>query len=106
MKTEIIIKNRKIFGLSCVFRHKCLDIPLHDVSFAGKTYGYDMTAMKKFIIICSAFGKKEGIAGRKESVEIISKELNDSSARLENMFYEKYGMSGSDMLDAFINGYI
>lgn len=66
----------------------------------------DMTAMKKFISICSVFGKKEGIAGRKESVEIISKEFNDCSARLENMFYEKYGMSGSDMLDAFINGYI
>ena len=65
MKTEIIIKNRKIFGLSCVFRHKCLDIPLHDVSFAGKTYGYDSNEKIHQHLLCF---RKKGRNRRQEGI--------------------------------------
>lgn len=75
------------------------------MSVLSKKY-MDMTVMKKFIRICSALGKTERICSRKESVELISKELDKCPARLENLFYEKYGMSGSDMLEAFVKGYM
>lgn len=75
-----------------------------DVSFVEKEQ--DMSVSEKYLDICSIIGGTERIVRSKESVERISEELQECPARLDNRMYEIYGMSGKDMLEAFVKGYI
>lgn len=65
-----------------------------------------MKTMEKYIDICSAIGGMERVGIRKEPVEKISDELKGASARLDNLLYEIYGMSGTDMLDTCTRGHM
>lgn len=61
-------------------------------------------AKEKYLRICSIIGSAGRIRDTKDTIRVISTELETAGTEVDNLLYEAFGMSGSDIVKVLAEG--